>query len=236
VVHELVTNAIKYGALSVGGTVHVQATRLPGEGLRLRWRERGGPAVQAPTRRGFGSALIERMVPFDLQGSAELRFAVGGLEAEFMVPENYLSGGPTSPAAAAPARPGAVTAGDQPLAGLHVLLLEDSIIIAMEAEFLLRKLGAAEVRTVGSIAKAQAALALRRPDFAMLDIGIGNTTSLGFALEVRQAGVPFIFASGYGETMPLDAELGSPIIVRKPYDLDTLAVAARRTLGQRQGG
>jgi len=81
VVHELVTNAIKYGALSVGGTVHVRATRLPGKGLRLHWRERGGPAVQAPTRRGFGSALIERMVPFDLEGSAELRFAVGGVEA-----------------------------------------------------------------------------------------------------------------------------------------------------------
>ncbi len=231
VMHELVTNAIKYGALSVGGTVTVQAARLPGEGLRLRWRERGGPAVQAPTRRGFGTTLIERMVPFDLQGSAELRFAVGGLEAEFMVPENYLSSGPASLAAGAPASPGAVTAGDQPLAGLHVLLLEDSIIIAMEADLLLRKLGAVEVRMISSIAKAQAALAARRPDFAMLDIGIGNTTSLGFALEVRRAGVPFIFATGYGEAMPLDAELGSPVIVQKPYNLAGLAAAARQTLG-----
>ena len=231
VVHELVTNAIKYGALSVGGTVHVQAVRLPGNGMRLSWRERGGPAVQAPTRRGFGSALIERMVPFDLHGTADLRFAVGGLEADFTVPESYLSGEPASIERVAPARPNTVTAVDQPLAGLQVLLLEDSIIIAIEAEFLLRKLGAAEVRMVGTIAKAQAAVKAWRPDFAMLDISIGNTTSLDFALELRRAGVAFIFASGYGERMTLDAELGSPIIVQKPYDLAGLAAAIRLTLG-----
>ena len=84
---------------------------------------------------------------------------------------------------------------------------------------------------VGSIATAQAALQKHRPDFAMLDIGIGNTTSLGFALELRRAGVAFIFASGYGERLQLDAELGSPIIVQKPYDLVGLAAAIRQTLG-----
>jgi len=65
----------------------------------------------------------------------------------------------------------------------------------------------------------------------MLDISIGNTTSLDFALELRRAGVAFIFASGYGERMTLDAELGSPIIVQKPYDLAGLAAAIRLTLG-----
>ena len=236
VVHELVTNAIKYGALSVGGTVQVQAARLPGEGLRLRWRERGGPAVQAPMRRGFGSAMIERMVPFDLQGTAEVRFALGGLEAEFTVPETYVSGGPASPAAAPLPGLCTVPAGDQPLAGMNVLLLEDSVIIAMDADRLLRKLGAAEVRMVGSIGKAQAALVALRPDFAMLDIGIGNTTSLGFALELCRAGVPFIFATGYGEAMPLDAELRSPVIVQKPYDRAGLAAAVRQTLRLRAAG
>jgi len=231
VVHELVTNAIKYGALSVGGTVHVQATRLQGEGLRLIWRERGGPAVQAPMRRGFGLALIERMVPFDLQGTANLRFAVGGLEAEFFVPETYMSRGPSAVTGAAPAGPSAVTSGDPTLAGMNVLLLEDSVIIAMDMEVMLRMLGAAEVRIVSSIADAQAALVAHQPDFAILDIGIGNTTSLGFALEVRGAGVPFIFASGYGDTVALDAELGGPIVLQKPYNLAGLAAAIRQTLG-----
>jgi len=147
------------------------------------------------------------------------------------VPESFVSSGPAGIAAGAPACPGVVIVGDQPLAGMHVLLLEDSIIIAMEAELLLRKLGAAEVRMVGSIATAQAALVARRPDFAMLDIGIGNTTSLGFALELHRAGVAFIFASGYGERLQLDAELGSPIIVQKPYDLVGLAAAIRQTVG-----
>src|SRR6185369_14003549 len=68
VLHELGTNAVKYGALSsengcVGITWTIGDTDTHGEStrrLRLEWRESGGPAVVAPTRKGFGSTLIER--------------------------------------------------------------------------------------------------------------------------------------------------------------------------------
>ena len=65
VIHELVANSIKYGALSTVGTVHV-AAEPASDGLWLRWRERGGPPVRAPERRGFGSVIVERTVEFDL--------------------------------------------------------------------------------------------------------------------------------------------------------------------------
>ena len=80
--HELGTNAAKYGALSVeGGRVSI-AWSLVGDRLRLEWRESGGPPVEAPERRGFGSRLIERGLEADLGGGAALHFDPGGLRCE----------------------------------------------------------------------------------------------------------------------------------------------------------
>ena len=87
--HELATNAAKYGALSspdgrvfVDWTVANQANRT----LGIVWREVGGPPVAAPTRRGFGSRLIERNVRHDLAGDAKLSYANAGFIAEFSIP------------------------------------------------------------------------------------------------------------------------------------------------------
>ncbi len=87
--HELATNAAKYGALSVPeGQVLVDwaVSDLKKPMLHLSWRERGGPPATAPTRRGFGSRLIERNVRHDLSGAVELDYAVAGFSAEFSVP------------------------------------------------------------------------------------------------------------------------------------------------------
>lgn len=70
VVHELVTNSTKYGSLSNGGTVDVSWTRTKEGDLRFKWQERGGPPVNPPTRKGFGTTIISRSVPYDLGGQA----------------------------------------------------------------------------------------------------------------------------------------------------------------------
>ena len=83
VFHELATNAAKYGALSAEeGCVRVEWSLGSPHclDLVLTWRESGGPPVAEPSRRGFGSRLIERSVAGDLGGEARLTFAHGGLE------------------------------------------------------------------------------------------------------------------------------------------------------------
>jgi len=93
VFHELVTNAAKYGALSVpGGRVAVTwevAHVETGRRLRLRWVETGGPAVSPPLRRGFGSKLIERGLTQELDGRVQLDFAPQGLHCtmDLAIPE-----------------------------------------------------------------------------------------------------------------------------------------------------
>lgn len=91
VVHELITNALKHGALSVdGGTVHVTwslgTSPGGGEALLIEWREENGPTVAPPRRYGFGSQLIEFSVREDLQGTAELRFPPEGFRCALTVP------------------------------------------------------------------------------------------------------------------------------------------------------
>lgn len=79
--HELATNAVKYGSLSrdMGQVDLTWTVQGPGARLRLTWVETGGPAVAPPTRRGFGSRLIERALQGELRGSATMTFDAAGL-------------------------------------------------------------------------------------------------------------------------------------------------------------
>jgi PAS domain S-box-containing protein len=90
-VHELATNAIKYGALASGGgrvAVNWAPVDVAGERrLRLEWRESAVSIMStAPRRRGFGTQLIERTVPYDLGATASLKLEPGGARAVFDLP------------------------------------------------------------------------------------------------------------------------------------------------------
>ncbi len=90
-VHELTTNAAKYGALSVpGGRIEINWQPVRAENgrsmLRISWIEQGGPSVAEPEQRGFGSKLIEGSVAAELGGTARLGFEAQGLRCEIIIP------------------------------------------------------------------------------------------------------------------------------------------------------
>ncbi|WP_246263453.1 sensor histidine kinase [Caulobacter soli] len=96
-IHELATNALKYGALSVpGGAVSVVWTVEPStdpadadpvdESLRLTWTERGGPSVTPPTRRGFGARLLEKGLAGELSAQVNLAYDSLGLVCTMRLP------------------------------------------------------------------------------------------------------------------------------------------------------
>lgn len=86
-IHELATNAAKYGALStLAGRIHVEWRQLSPELAEVTWREEGGPPVVAPTKRGFGRDLIEKIVAGELKSDVDLRFEPGGVECRLRVP------------------------------------------------------------------------------------------------------------------------------------------------------
>lgn len=85
VVHELATNAAKYGAYASSGVLDV-SWRKEHDAVVLEWRESGGPQVSPPTRRGFGSRLIDGVVKSDLGGSFAADFSPAGLRVSLLFP------------------------------------------------------------------------------------------------------------------------------------------------------
>jgi two-component sensor histidine kinase len=85
--HELATNAAKYGALSAEqGQVEVSWSLTDGRTLEIEWLERGGPPVTAPDTRGFGSRLLQRGLAQDLDGRVRLEFEPAGVRCRISAP------------------------------------------------------------------------------------------------------------------------------------------------------
>ncbi len=222
VVHEMMTNSAKYGALADStGQVEIVWKLDRNSSLIIDWKESGGPPVQPPSRRGFGTTIIERSIPFDLKGDAELRFDLLGVQAKFTIPANFvelmsMSGIATkleSDADAAPRISGTA------------LIVEDNLIIAMGAEVILLELGARHVETAASVSQALAAIERSTPGFALLDLNLGSENSIPVATRLSELKVPFVFATGYGERAPIPAELESAPVVQKPYTRDVVEAA-----------
>jgi two-component sensor histidine kinase len=90
--HELATNAQKYGALSSGrGSVRVHWQFCESDQLKLTWEERGGPPVSTPERSGFGRAMIESVVGKALEGEVKLSFPAKGVRCVIMIPETQVA-------------------------------------------------------------------------------------------------------------------------------------------------
>ena len=81
VVHELATNSLKYGALSVPTGLLDVSSDSQGEEVIITWTERGGPAAHAPTGTGYGAKLVERILSGQLRGWIERDWTTGGLIA-----------------------------------------------------------------------------------------------------------------------------------------------------------
>ena len=95
VLHELATNAAKYGALSTKkGRVSVQWDRRPNGNsprLVLAWQEIGGPPVAAPENSGFGTSTIRDLIPYEFGGAVDLTLARGGVRCRVELPAHWLT-------------------------------------------------------------------------------------------------------------------------------------------------
>jgi two-component sensor histidine kinase len=236
VLHELITNSTKYGSLSGEGQVSISWDRNDAGDLVLTWRERNGPPVVPPTRKGFGTTIIGKSVPYDLGGSATVDYAPGGLTGLFRIPARHVSEQPKTIAGAPirfprPAYGHPTEPPERMLTGLDVLLVEDSLIIALDAEDVLQRLGAESIFTASTVEAALDAIDENRPSIAMLDINLGDRNSFPVADRLLQLGIPFLFATGYGEQAQLPMEHRNQIIVQKPYTLENVARAVNVIIG-----
>ena len=109
----------------------------------------------------------------------------------------------------------------------RILLVEDNVILALNAEELLLEIGAKEVIVAHSLVEAQSRCDEYEFDFALLDLNLGNDTSIAVANRLQSARVPFAFASGLDDQSQLPPTLGHYPILRKPYLLADLERTVR---------
>jgi CheY-like chemotaxis protein len=180
VVHELVTNAAKYGALSLpGGRVRMGWRLAPGEDggrLLIEWEERGGPQVAGePARRGFGSALIGATVRGQLGGRFETHWAPEGLRCTIDLPaQGTLAAQPCGLQEAA-------------LYGRRVLLVEDEPLVALSLQEMLQDAGCTVRGPASTLAEAECLAGEDGLDAAVLDVNLpgGPSLPLGAWLAAR---------------------------------------------------
>ena len=229
VIHELITNAAKYGALSVqSGRLAIGWSRQANGDCEILWQESGGPLVRPPSRQGFGSILISRSIPFDLGGTSDLDFRPDGLRGLLRIPARFMRWGAQESQIEAEALVPAAKAG-RPLEGRHVLVVEDQFIIALDCEDMLLELGAKKVEVCANVREALVCLDRTMPDVAILDVNLGEGTSQEVAERLQAAGVPFVFATGYDDLGVLGVTAAATL--RKPYNLAALEAGMRRLLG-----
>jgi PAS domain S-box-containing protein len=241
--HELATNAMKYGALSAdSGRVEVEWRTAGDGGFELTWVERDGPPVSPPTRRGFGSTLLERVTGRELGGRATLEFRPDGVRARLVADASALARARTAPVEAVAPRPvqppaaetveGASSGARSPddIRNVKVLIVEDAMLLALELESGLAEAGANVVGIAPDLEEGRRMLGLEF-DVAVLDANLNGESVIPIAEALRERGTPFIFATGYGDAGPAPEGFDAPV-VRKPYNVHQIAGALVQALGR----
>ncbi|RUP10323.1 response regulator [Hyphomicrobium sp.] len=223
VLHELVTNAVKHGALSEpGGRVAVEWARIvtpDGDKIRFSWQESGGPLCTKPERNGFGLAVI-RSAASECGGVAEMNFAAEGFQFNFhgdlssrahMVGTRHIAIVP-KPRAPLPA-PNLAVPGP-----CRILLVEDEALIAMQLQIDLEADGHTVVGPFAQLSEGLKAAADSNFDIALIDINLGADNSAPIAEILDRRRIPFAFTTGYNDLVFLPPRLRDYPHLTKPYN------------------
>ena len=222
VFHELITNSSKYGALSVpNGTVNLTFKREADDALSIIWVESGGPAVSPPERRGFGSTIIERSIPYELKGEAEIEYNPKGVIVILKLPAESIArfvDQDDHVPAIAPLQEERALRPSSFAPPSTALVVEDNVLISIETEELLLDCGVKTVHLAASVEEALSILDSEKVDFALLDVNLGANTSAPVATRLKELGIPFIVASGYGDSSAEDDAYTGAEVLTKPYN------------------
>jgi CheY-like chemotaxis protein len=121
----------------------------------------------------------------------------------------------------------------KPLAGRHILLLEDEMMILLMMEEMLIDLGGATVTSAATVGQALSKLDGEVFDAAVLDVNLNGTRSYPVAERLAACGIPFVFSTGYSDDALGDGYADRPVL-KKPFQYPELASALSRLLAGHQ--
>jgi CheY-like chemotaxis protein len=224
--HELATNAAKYGALSAeGGRVQLN-WQVGAGGLVLTWREIGGPPATPPQRMGLGLQTIVSGAQSQVGGQANFDWRTDGLVCTVTLPCADAKSaaraarrgfGPASEPRKAPGKP-------------RILIVEDEPLVAMMLTGFLDQLDCTALGPCATPFEALSFLKEHAIDAAILDVNLGGETVYPVADALHRIRVPFAFLTGYGEES-IEPRFADISRLEKPVGFDALAKVVRRLIG-----
>ena len=224
--HELATNAAKYGALScASGRVEVTWAFESGRFV-LRWRETGGPAVEAPARQGFGSKIMNASIKQQIGGDVTFDWNPKGLRCTLSVP----LGSPQVDEAAAQKVGNLVKL--KPETAGRILVVEDEVLVGMLMRDLIVDMGYFVSGPFCSLEEANAAVDAQGFDAAVLDVNLAGEFVYPLADRLRALEVPCVFVTGYDQ-QALDARFVQFPVLQKPIHRQNLEPVLRACINTR---
>ena len=229
VVHELTTNARKYGALSVPDGKLSVTWSVVSDGvhtLHLRWVEVSGKKhkLSVASKQGFGSTLIQAVTG----NRAELENRSDGIAWKLAI--NLPAGSArTERRRTLPRQATSLKDSHTPLTGKRVLIVEDELVIGLELAAILE---AAKIHVIGpanTITTGRALIAKETIDAALLDINLGGDRGEELAHDLTRARVPFAFLTGYGREALLPPFQATAMIA-KPFGAEQVLSELRHLL------
>jgi two-component sensor histidine kinase/DNA-binding response OmpR family regulator len=220
-VHELATNAAKYGALSTeAGTLQLAWSVGP-DAVVLDWRETGGPPTAEPKALGFGLTIVRSSIEEQFRGGVVYDWRPEGLHCTLSIPKAQIVASAAIAGPAGPAAPSVDRRTRRSLAGKRLLVVEDELLVSMLVKSMLDDLGAAVVGPCGRLAEGLATARTERFDGAILDLNLAGESAGPLADLLLARGVPFVFITGY-QRDSLDRRYANVPVLQKPIDAAAL--------------
>ena len=218
--HELATNAAKYGALSTeSGRLQLNWLLENGK-LMLNWIESGGPAIKPPSTKAFGTTIILASIERQLNGHADIDWRPEGLRCVISVPISNTIETTESLDSRVQVETKTPDAGIA-VAGGSVMIVEDEVIVALAVKGLLTDLGFSVVGPFSRVSDACRALRDNQVHAAILDVNLGGETVYSLAEILIARKIPFVFATGYGAES-IEPRFKHIPVLNKPIEEDTL--------------
>ena len=228
--HELVTNAAKYGALSVEtGRIMISWDTDP-EQLSLRWSESGVPAIKPPSRGGYGTRVITGGIEGQLGGRATFNWRSDGLICTLLVPYRGAASASEPKFNNTKFKHGNTKKAAKQL----ILLVEDEPMISMMLEDMLTENGEGVDGPYCKIKEALIAATNNDLKAGILDVNLGGNEVYPIADMLTQRNIPFVFVTGYADEKIKPRYQHVPVL-QKPIESQhiwaALAQSSRKALG-----
>jgi PAS domain S-box-containing protein len=218
--HELATNAAKYGGLSTPSGRLKLVWSLGGKALELNWIESGGPQTAAPTSLGFGLTIVRSSIEAQFCGGVSYDWQPEGLHCRLSIPRTQIVNEQAIGAPPKSAKLDVPTAKSS-LIGKRLLMVEDEFLVGMMAKRLLEEMGAAIVGPYASLAEGLAAAKSERFDGALLDFNLAGEHADPLADYLTAQSVPFVFLTGY-QRDSIDHRYANVPLLQKPIEAESL--------------